>query len=170
MTRTATPGQIDYMAKLQDERGVYLDTFQGVTVDPDTFPFSMVTPVLDYLKSLPKVMGPVAVKAAREELTDGMYQTPDGTIYKLQFAVNGSGYLYGKRLMVEENEDNPGQTDVWFERDTTAIRRLTLADKMSQEAARAFGQLYGVCCLCGRTLTDEESIARGTGKVCDGRM
>lgn len=29
-----------------------------------------------------------------------------------------------------------------------------------------YGSLYGICCVCGRTLTDESSIAAGIGPIC----
>lgn len=38
------------------------------------------------------------------------------------------------------------------------------------EAVKEIGLLTGVCCVCGRTLTDERSIANGIGPVCEGRM
>jgi hypothetical protein len=163
MTRTATDGQIRFITSLCDQKCIDLDSWNGVELDPETFPFHLVTPVLDYLKSLPS-----PAKAAKEELTDGMYQLASGEIYRLQYAVHGSGRLYGKRLLTETDEY--GKTDIWFERDTSALRRLTLADKMSAEAAKAFGQLYGVCCVCARTLTDETSIAEGIGPICSSKF
>jgi hypothetical protein len=95
---------------------------------------------------------------------DGMYRTPDGTIWKVQRAVHGSGQLYAKRLTVE-----PGQTGT-FTYEPGAIRRLRPENRMTLEDAKAFGKLYGVCCQCGRTLTDEVSIADGIGPVCAGRL
>jgi hypothetical protein len=95
---------------------------------------------------------------------DGMYRTPDGTIWKVQRAVHGSGQLYAKRLTVE-----PGQTGT-FTYEPGAIRRLRPENRMTLEDAKAFGKLYGVCCRCGRTLTDERSIADGIGPDCAGRL
>jgi hypothetical protein len=34
------------------------------------------------------------------------------------------------------------------------------------DAARAFGKAWGICTVCGRTLTDDDSIARGIGPIC----
>jgi hypothetical protein len=93
---------------------------------------------------------------------DGMYRK-DGTIFKVQRAVNGSGNLYAKELVI----DGPG--DGRFEYAPGAIRRLSASDAMTVEEAAEFGRLYGVCCVCGRTLTDEQSIAAGIGPVCSGR-
>lgn len=99
----------------------------------------------------------------RPELTDGMYKT-DAGIFKVIHGVNGSGRQYAKLLVVDED----GKT-VRFTYALGAIRKLTEADAMSLEDAKAFGALYGVCCVCGRTLTDEESIAAGIGPVCVGK-
>lgn len=41
---------------------------------------------------------------------------------------------------------------------------------MTPEDAKRFGDLYGVCFKCSRTLTDPESIAQGYGPVCAGKM
>lgn len=41
---------------------------------------------------------------------------------------------------------------------------------MTPEDAKRFGDLYGTCFKCSRTLTDPESIAQGYGPVCAGRM
>ena len=46
------------------------------------------------------------------------------------------------------------------------IRRLCPEHKMSLADAKKFGALYGTCCVCGRTLTDEVSIEAGIGPVC----
>lgn len=103
-----------------------------------------------------------AAVAATGPVTDGMYRVGED-IFKVQKAVNGSGHLYAKRLIVDGTTGR-------FEYEAGAIRRLTTADKMTLEDAAAFGKLYGVCCVCGRTLTDEESIAAGIGPVCGHRM
>jgi hypothetical protein len=95
---------------------------------------------------------------------DGMYRTPDGTIWKVQRAVTGSGQLYAKRLVVE-----PGRSGT-FVYEPGAIRRLRPDQRLTLDEAKAFGKLYGVCCQCGRTLTDEQSIADGIGKICAGRL
>jgi len=99
---------------------------------------------------------PKAPKAV--EVTEGMYRTADGTVFKVQRAVNGSGRLYAKRL-----------TEDGFEYAQGAVYRLTADEKMTLDEAKAWGVLYGTCCVCGRTLTDETSIEQGIGPVCAGK-
>lgn len=97
-------------------------------------------------------------KAAEE----GMYRK-DGQIYKIQIAVHGSGRPYAKKLVETDGE--------WeFVKAPGMQFRLTAKDKMTLEEAKEFGKLYGTCCVCGRTLTKEESIAEGIGPVCSGKM
>lgn len=105
-----------------------------------------------------------------EDITEGMYRTPDGDVYKVQRAVSGSGRLYAKKLHVlptftEGSEEATGKIGK-FEYQAGGLARLRPEYKMSLEDAKQFGQLYGVCCKCGRTLTDEESIAAGIGPIC----
>jgi hypothetical protein len=80
-------------------------------------------------------------------------------IFKVQRAVNGSGRLYAKELLDGSFEYLPGGI--------TTVGRT--ARKMTLDEAKAFGKLYGTCCKCGRTLTDEGSIAAGIGPVCAGK-
>lgn len=94
-----------------------------------------------------------------EELDLGMYQV-DGVIYKVQRAVHGSGFLYAKRW------DEEAQS---FEKETGAIRKIRASHRMTLEEAARFGQITGTCGHCGRTLTDEDSIAAGIGPVCAGK-
>ncbi len=115
----------------------------------------------------PIVGGPVKVV-----LEDGMYKLGE-TIYKVQHAVHGSGKQYAKALVRGERwaKDGDGKEVCWnFEYAPGAISKLSPADRMTLDEAKAFGALYGTCCVCGRTLTDEVSIAAGIGPVCAGRV
>jgi hypothetical protein len=85
---------------------------------------------------------------------DGIYLL-DGQVFKVQRAVHGSGRLYAKTLVDGRWEYAPG-----------AMRALAAQDKMTLEQAKQYGRLYGTCCVCGRTLTNEESISAGIGPVC----
>lgn len=100
--------------------------------------------------------------AKSDELEDGMYRV-DGVIYKVQHAVHGSGRQYAKELVGEG-------ADWSFEYAAGAIRKLRPEHRMTLEEAKEFGALYGTCCVCGRTLTKESSIAEGIGPVCSGKV
>jgi hypothetical protein len=110
-------------------------------------------------------------RAAAPAITDGMY-LKDGVVYKVQVAVHGSGNLYAKRLEVEEALDADGQTVARgrFEYAPGVIRDLRPEHRMTLEQAKQFGALYGVCCRCGRTLTNEDSIEAAMGPICRGKF
>lgn len=105
--------------------------------------------------------------AAKAEVTEGMYKMGE-QIYKVQRAVHGSGNLYAKVLT--RPEDAFDSTDWKFEYAPGAVRRLRPEHKLTLEEAKAFGALYGTCCCCGRTLTNEDSIAEGIGPICAGKL
>jgi hypothetical protein len=108
------------------------------------------------------------------DVEPGMYRL-DETIYKVQLAVHGSGRPYAKRLVqIEQEVDRSLVRDVveqvWkFEYAPGAIKSLRPEHKLSLEDAKAFGALYGTCCCCGATLTNEESIEKGIGPICEGK-
>lgn len=124
----------------------------------------------------------MAAAVARQEgagaaTQDGMYIDAEGVIYKAQFnKASGDGRrLYAKRLIVDNEREflaDPANVEphVRFEYAAGVIKCLTADMRMTIEQAKAFGALYGTCCVCGRTLTDERSIADGIGPVCAGRI
>jgi hypothetical protein len=86
------------------------------------------------------------------------------TVYKVQRAVHGSGHLYAKRLTVGEHGAS------WdYAPGVMPMIRLD-GHPLTKDEAAEFGKLYGVCCICGRTLTNEESIEAGIGPICAGRQ
>lgn len=103
-------------------------------------------------------------------LEPGMYRTPDERMYRVYPARSG-GHLLAKELKATTaNLDFPGNKPYYFEYAGAAARFVTAADKLSREEARAWGRDFGTCCFCGALLTDPESVRRGSGPVCDGRM
>jgi len=94
----------------------------------------------------------------RAEFSEGMW-TIGERIFKVQES-HGSGRLYAKELIDGRFEYAPG-----------ALRDLrTKGVKMTLEKAVEYGRLYGICCVCGRTLTDETSVAAGIGPVCSAKF
>jgi hypothetical protein len=106
------------------------------------------------------------------EVTEGMYRTPDGVVFKVQVAHHGSGQLYAKQLVeLEEPKTVRGkETSHGFVYVPGAIKRLRPEWKMTLEDAAAWGKLYGSCIRCGAVLTDEGSRDAGIGPVCAGKM
>lgn len=78
----------------------------------------------------------------------------DGVVYRVRPA-RESNHLYAVRL--------EGTKWVYAK---GIMSRLSATNKLSLEEAAAYGQATGVCAVCGRLLTDPDSIARGIGPIC----
>jgi hypothetical protein len=96
------------------------------------------------------------------ELPEGMYRC-DGEIYKVYTTRGDEGrapQLVTKQL-IEGSFEYTGKRPLRFLRDE---HRMTL------EEAKEYGKVTGTCCVCGRKLTNEASIADGIGPVCSGKV
>jgi hypothetical protein len=168
----ASDKQTTLIAKLLDEKEMgSADRFAAKTALETSLLKSEASAMITWLLAMPRKASPSpTAQPAREEITeDGMYRTEDGTIYKVQRAVHGSGQLYAKRLTVVPAIAG-GEAQVSFDYAPGAVRKLAPSDRMTLAQAKEFGALYGSCCVCGRTLTREESIEAGIGPVCAGRF
>ena len=153
----ATPRQAAFIARLLSEKNVVGTPYAGLVAAPMDLTVREASSMIDVLMSLPRVGGAVAAPA-RSTAPEGMHRIGDA-IYKVQKAVHGSGRLYAKRLVRSGG--------AWsFEFAPGAVQRLSEATRMTLEEAREWGALYGTCCVCGRTLTNEASIEAGIGPVC----
>lgn len=164
--RAASDKQVALIGRLVSERDggqAALATALDVTGSArvEDLPIKAASGLIDALFALPKA----AVASPHGELESGMY-VKDGVIYKVQRAVHGSGHMYAKRLV---DPAYPG-AKATFEFESGAIRSLTPDHRMSLEQAKEYGALYGVCCVCGATLTNEVSIEAGIGPVCGSRI
>jgi len=118
---------------------------------------------------------------ALQELQDGMYRNPNtGTIYKVYHTVHGNNIQVAKRLIVDKgdhitegysNPDKPQKAyKAKFKYEGRApLKFLKPEYRLTLKHAREFGALYGTCCVCARTLTNELSIHLGIGPVCGDR-
>jgi hypothetical protein len=170
--RWATPKQMTSLVR-EGERRVILQPVAQAAVDAATqgrdVPFDIARAALDHLFSADYCKTP---KASEARITqDGMYRIGE-RIIKVQIAVHGSGKLYAKELVGHEYTDEDGETQTkWsFEYVAGLVNELTDANRMTLEEAKAFGKLYEWCCVCGKQLTKESSIAAGIGPVCGGRV
>jgi hypothetical protein len=102
----------------------------------------------------------------------GMYRDAAGRIYKVQRSKT-TEKLYAKELTPiggERLTDDDSVVQFEFVYAPGAMRTLTSADRLSIADAKAFGIRYGVCCVCGRTLSDAKSVAAGIGPICARRL
>jgi hypothetical protein len=146
-TPTATGSQLSFIRLLCARKGM-------TDLSGDVHTRQQASRTIEMLKALPDTPRPAAKE--RAELEAGIYLV-NGKVHKVQRAVHGSGNLYAKILDIGTGR---------FEYAPGAIRQIRPEHRMSLEQAKEFGALYGVCCSCGATLTDETSIEAGIGPVC----
>lgn len=103
-----------------------------------------------------------ARRSAAQEIEDGIYRVGP-RIFKAYTSIQ-SGRTLCKSLKIDGIDGKPQ----WIY-EGMAYRFVKPEEKMSLEDAKEFGQIYGICCKCGRTLTDETSIAKGIGPICEDR-
>jgi hypothetical protein len=112
--------------------------------------------------------GQFAAPRTPKVLEDGMYRNPKtGTIYKLYHTVHGANVQVAKELIIVS--EGPPAVVRFDYRGRKPLYSLTPEMRLTMEEAREFGALYGTCCICGRTLTNELSIHLGIGPVCGRR-
>jgi Family of unknown function (DUF6011) len=113
--------------------------------------------MIDQLKNTPL---PETSVMTSEKLVPGSYRRADGTVYRVYMNREGT------RLLCAEWDE----FEVEFSYVGLASRFVKAADLMSLADSQAFGREFGVCCQCGRLLTNPDSIAAGIGPICAGRF
>lgn len=183
---TATEGQVKFLADLlgQKQLGQMRDSYAqrareirdaigAGTLDRLEPPLtkegaSALITLLKVLDDVPRVDTPLAdagdvegfyTLAGRDERANGLdHEAGAVNIYKIQRAVHGSGRPYAKVLDPETGD--------WIISRGAVREVLRSGERLTLEAARELGHLYGRCIACGRTLTVEASIKAGIGPVC----
>lgn len=155
-TSHATESQISYVQSLLASR-VISDEFRASVGDLNALTKREASSLIDSLRSFPYAPreGRTATPVANLEV--GVYYK-DGSVYRVKISQT-SGRPYATKLV--------GNSFVY---DPSYTRQITLDDKMTLEQAMDYGLQFGVCCVCGRELTDETSVARGIGPVCARRF
>lgn len=156
--------QVNYAQRLLHERvpsghALHLETTEGISAAEEYVNSLSKTEIGQWISGMVKhaPRREVRIKSGPQiQVEEGVYQK-DGIYYKVVQAVHGSGHLYAKQWSPDSGK---------FEYTMGMLAKLRPEDKLDKESAAAFGRLYGVCMICGRTLTDEESIAFGIGPVC----
>jgi hypothetical protein len=158
-TKPASEKQIAFIASLAQQLGQAFDT-----VNLSSYEASQAIEAFLAARKA-KVTAPVDTTP----LEAGMYRK-DEVIYKVYRTVHGANTICAKRL--NEVPVPAGQPRSFeFEYVGLAAKHgILAAHRMSLDEAKAFGAVYGVCCVCSATLTDEGSIAAGIGPICGGKV
>lgn len=153
----ATDKQISFATTLVRERNISDSRATQLLERLPSLTTAEASSFIDYVKTLPRKAGHAA--APKQELADGMYLIGE-RIVKVQHAIHGSGNQYAKELIDGSFEYVAGLVG--------QVRREGV--RMTIEFAKQYGALYGTCIVCGRTLTNEESIEAGIGPVCGAKV
>lgn len=81
-------------------------------------------------------------------------------VYRCQVS-RSSGHLYALVLTID-----PAAQKGRFEYAAGAVRELLASERLTVTEAARLGHHYGICVVCGATLTDPASVAQGIGPVC----
>lgn len=95
-------------------------------------------------------------EAAASGLTEGVYMRNGTPIKVYPPREKAHGVLLAKQLTSDGTWAYLG----------AASRFVTVDMRITAEEAKQYGADFGICCCCGRELTDEKSIMLGVGPVC----
>lgn len=125
----------------------------------DKLTFKAVKKIIEALKDAPWKPRPARPDAASAvELTEGLYELPDGTIYRLKTAQRS------KRMFAAKAEFIDGF--VRFEYERGGMNRVKPEHKMSLERADELSLKFAQCMCCDRELSNKVSVALGIGPIC----
>ena len=161
-----TPAQVSFLERLTAERQVSaasasddLATLrQWLAAGADR---GQVSALIERLKGLPR-------RKAAESPVDvqiGMYVSDD-VMYRV-YKARGGSHLLVKRL---DGGDAVGWSYTYVGNAARVLPRLPGLRRLTLEEAKGWGKRTGTCCVCARVLTDGESIDRGIGPRCGGRL
>lgn len=170
ITRPATAKQAWFVRKLIAERTASLAALPGAADNlladfcaDKALDTRQASTLINALMSLPTNSTPIRAKQlARPVVDPGYYVTADGVVYVVVENRAGTA-TYAKRMVVTDGRGSweyaPGGT--------AALAGLA---PLSVERAAELGHQHGVCMICGRGLTDPDSVRRGIGPVCSAKL
>lgn len=131
------------------------------------------TPTTDiYTVQVPvPTSAPVIAASPLLAIEPGMYQNASGEIFKVQYNKLKTG-LYAKKLYVTTT----GGVKGYFSYAPGVVPTLHAGMRMTLESAQKFADVItakhgvGICCVCGRVLTNEVSVSEKIGPVCKTKL
>ena len=110
-----------------------------------------------------------ATTSARPKAAEPGYYVRDGEVFVV-VENKAKTSTYAKRMTTYTDEGGANRGKWVYApgvgRDFAAAELVPL----TVEEAAKLGRLYGICVICGATLTDPESVERGIGPVCAGKV
>ena len=172
----ATEPQIAFIKRLGDERALdesLAGRLAGLLADHETGQVELskakASEIIDWLDKLPYKAGggaPINTDLDLDDLGEGRYAVGD-TLFLIQKPEAGrwAGWVFVKNGSEYADERYGSQKPGGKYRGTNADLISTIVED-PMGAMRHYGATTGRCGVCGRTLEDEVSVARGIGPVC----
>lgn len=176
-----TEKQIAFLGRLLDEKDTAGTPYQGwatgwhngARVLAGTAPAMtrrQASEAIDGLLALPRKQN------RADEPEAGMYLGGDGTVYRVYLGQQSGRMLVKRVVVTAEAEYGPDGEVARFGgygyEYLGAAQRVLPADATPMPLAQAqeWGRMTATCVICGRRLDDPESVDRGIGPVCWGRL
>ena len=154
-----SPKQAAFLAKLVQDRVCY-PALQQAAKDAQHQGISAheASAAIDKALGCPKAALPAAAAAPAPQ----GYYLVNGEVFAVVVGKE-SGKLYAKKLLLAGGKGSwvyaPG-----------AVYNLKPEQKLTLAQAQEMGHMFGVCMICGRTLTDQKSVSAGIGPICAKRL
>jgi len=158
---TASPRQVAFITTLLAER---VHEYSLSSEDLESLTIREASSVIDNLLHCPRI-GVAAAPSALPQVAAGRYAVEIDGVLRFYVVTHGKGRWAGRVFVVRQSSDN--ELRISRSESEQALAAIT-ADPRT--ATVRYGHELGVCGVCGRTLTDEESRAAGVGPVCAVRM
>lgn len=146
----ATEAQLRYVRILIEERNAPRP--EAILAEVAAADTRRASQIIDVLKGLPYKRQNLR-RPAQGEIEPGLYTLGD-TIYEVRKSQRGRSYA----LEVREDgrrEYAPGK-----------VHMIKPENRLTLEEAKAYGRRTGYCCMCGKLLTNPESVDAGIGPIC----
>lgn len=157
----ASDKQIAFIKKLQAERVVDDEQVNWALslIEAGDMGKNLASKEIESLLSKPKKQ---AEKKPSEyvESVPGFYT--DGEKF-FEVVVSKQGHTYAKVLV------SKGSKGTWSYA-PGAMKNFQNWQPVTSEVAAEFGKKFGFCMICGRTLTNPESVSMGIGPICSGKV
>lgn len=150
----ATEKQVKFLNTLLQEKNLAGTPYEGHSVAPDGLNVRQASEAIDFL------LGHPGKKQPNKEALPGYYKY-EGGLYEV--CQSKQGHNYAKKLWLKQDKAT-------WEFAPGAMKNFQQWEEANLADMKALGMEYGICMVCGRLLTNEESIAAGIGPVCANRF
>lgn len=168
-----TPKQESFLMRLARERGLE-DEIAAWLSEEDNATKSAASKKIDELLKMPKPRLPS--QGIRFDIPEGRYaveENGDVTFLRIDVPDEENPKWHGWMFVKRQEGDNfrrIGRQPPDRPYSGSMVKQLKDIEADPKAASLRYGVLLGVCGVCGRTLTDEESRAKGIGPICEKKM